>query len=277
MGKLLSANFMRLGKSKAFWLCAVSTLLISAAMIYSDAGWAQEAAGIGMIKPLDACFFQLAPCTGAIMAVFISLFLGTEHSDGTIRNKLIVGHTRTNIYLANFLTCFTGAVIITALWFLGGLPGLYLIGHFEMGFSGVITYFFVAIGITAAFTAIFVWIGMLSRNKAITVVVVLALWVALALAGSGVYDRLHEQEFNGGMAMIDGEFVWTEDTPNPLYLTGRARTVFELLNKILPTGQAIAMTNAEITAPVPNIAASLMVAVVITAVGILAFCKKDLK
>lgn len=277
MSKLLSANFIRLRKSKEFWLCAVSTLLISTAMIYSSSEWAQTAAERGFIKPLDDYYFQMVPYIGAIMAIFISLFLGTEYSDGTIRNKLIVGRTRTSIYLSNFLTCLISGVIITAMWFIGGLPGLYLIGDFEMGLSGVIAYLFVAMGIAAAFSAIFAWISMVSRNKALTVVFVLVLWVAMTLAASGINDRLNEPEFNGGMAMINGEFVMMEDTPNPLFLAGSTRVAFEWLYRILPTGQAIAMTSAEITTPLLNIAVSVIVTVVIMMVGILTYRKKDLK
>lgn len=277
MSKLLSSNFMRLRKSKEFWLCAAATFLISIVMIYMSADGAQAAAERGIVKTLDDCYFQLAPFIGVITAVFISLFLGTEYSDGTMRNKLVVGHTRTNIYLANFLSCFLGGVIITALWFIGGLPGLHLIGKFEMGSSGALAYFFVAVGITAVFTALFVLVSTLSRNKAITVVLVLVLWVALALAGSGVSDRLDVPQFSGGMAYVDGEFVMTQETPNPLYLSGSVRVAAEMLYKILPTGQAIAMTDAEITTPMEHFAVSLTVAAVITVVGILVFRKKDLK
>lgn len=277
MSKLLSANFMRLRRSKEFRLCAVATLLIAAKMIYTGAASASSMANIGLTMHLDDFYFELAPYTGAILAIFISLFLGTEYSDGTIRNKLIVGHTRTNIYLANFLTCLIGGILITIMWFVGGLPGLYLIGDFDMGLSGAIVYFFVAIGITAAFCAIYVWISSLSGNKALTVVYVLTLWAAMSIAASGISDRLHEVEYNGGMAMIDGRFVMIEDTPNPLYLSGDTRTIFEGLYRLLPMGQAIAMTTAEITTPLLDIAASVSVTVVITAAGILSFCRKDLK
>lgn len=277
MSKLLSANFSRLRKSRVFWLCALATLLISVVMIYESAGTAAALLERGAVRHLDDFYFELAPYTGAIMAIFISLFLGTEYSDGTVRNKLVVGHTRTNIYLANLLTCLSGGLIVTALWLIGGLPGLYLIGHFEMGLSGVLTYFLVATGVTAAFTAIFVWVSTLSRNKAVTVVLVIVLWMAMSLAGSGIYDRLHEVEFNGGMAYINGEFVMVDETPNPLYLTGSARTVAELLYRVLPTGQAIAMTCTEISTPWLDIAISLIVSAVITAAGVLSFRKKDLK
>lgn len=277
MLRLLSANMMRLRRSPEFRLLGLATLAISAAMIRSGAGTAASMQARGFVTGLDDFFFEMAPFLGAILAVFISLFLGTEYSDGTMRNKLVVGHTRTNIYLANFLTCFLASVVFIALWFVGGLPGLVLIGPFEMGVSGVLAYFLVAVGFAAVFTALFVGLSTLYQNKAVAVVLALVLWLGLALAGSAVSDRLDEVEFNGGMAMIDGEFVMMEDTPNPLYLTGSARTAAEYLCRILPTGQAIEMTTADITTPGLNIAVSAVAAVAVTAAGIRLFCRKDLK
>ena len=77
--------------------------------------------------------------------------------------------------------------------------------------------------------------------------------------------------------MIDGEFVMMEDTPNPLYLAGGVRRLAEYLRRILPTGQAIEMTTADITTPGLNMAVSAVVTVAITAAGIRLFCRKDLK
>ena len=36
---------------------------------------------------------------GIILAVFCSLFIGTEHNDGTIRNKIIVGHEKSKLFI----------------------------------------------------------------------------------------------------------------------------------------------------------------------------------
>ncbi|MGY3662454.1 MAG: hypothetical protein ACXAHE_00930 [Roseburia sp. 1XD42-69] len=50
------------------------------------------------------------------------MFLGTDYSDGTIRNKLTVGHTRTNIYLANLIVTFAAGLLIMCVWFIGTYP-----------------------------------------------------------------------------------------------------------------------------------------------------------
>ena len=68
MSKLLYANFVRLGKSKAFWLCAISTMIISTVMIYNSAGTAASMIAKGFMRNLDDYYYNLAPYTGAIMA-----------------------------------------------------------------------------------------------------------------------------------------------------------------------------------------------------------------
>lgn len=231
----------------------------------------------GYQQSLDNYYFQLAPVIAAIMGIFISLFIGTEHSDGAFRNKLIVGHNRANIFLSSFFVCFIGCLIITTAWFIGGLPGFCLIDPFEMGLSGFFTYFIIAICMTAAFTVIFVWVSAMSSNKALTVVFVIILFVIMVLVASGVHDRLSVPEFSGGMAYIDGEFVLQEETPNPLYIGGTARTVFEWIRELMPMGQAIVMATEQIVHPVREIIASGITTVVMTALGVLTFRKKDLK
>ena len=59
---------------------------------------------------------------GLVAAVFISLFVGSEYSDGTIRNKLVVGHSRMRIYLANLIVCSIACVLIS-LAYAAGIKG----------------------------------------------------------------------------------------------------------------------------------------------------------
>ena len=54
------------------------------------------------INRIDNGFFGCALFIGIVMAVFCSLFIGTEYSEGTIRNKIIIGQKRGTVYLSNF-------------------------------------------------------------------------------------------------------------------------------------------------------------------------------
>ncbi|MEG0494561.1 MAG: ABC transporter permease, partial [Clostridia bacterium] len=64
--------------------------------------------------PIDQIFFFQAVIIGLVSPLFCGLFLGTEYSDGTMRNKLIVGQKREKIYLSSFIVCTCAAVMMVA-------------------------------------------------------------------------------------------------------------------------------------------------------------------
>ena len=46
----------------------------------------------------------------------MSVYLGTEFSEGTIRNKLVTGRSKTAVYLSSLLACMTASVLLAALY-----------------------------------------------------------------------------------------------------------------------------------------------------------------
>lgn len=274
MRKLLSANFYRLKKEKLFYMILIATFAFSFGEMWIRArSWADS----GLELVLDECFFSMAPYMGFIYGIFVSLFLGGEYSDGMIRNKVIAGHTRRDIYLANVISCFGGNMMLAAAWLLGSVPGIFLIGRFQMQTAELLAYLLVVVGFTAVFTGLFVWLSMLPENKAVTVVLAIVLWLALTMVASQFNDRLSEVEMTGGVAFIDGEMVNIEPEPNPLYLSGAVRVVCECILDALPTGQAILMHDASIVHPLRELLFSLLLTSVILTAGIAVFRKKDLK
>ena len=130
MNKLLWANWARLRQYKAFWLTLAGVFLCSLLSIWSGSRAAEQLAQSGFVRTLDSYFFALATFLGGLYAVFFSLFLSAEFSDGTVRNKLMVGHSRVHIYLADYLVCLAACLAFAAMWLLGGLPGLLWMGPF---------------------------------------------------------------------------------------------------------------------------------------------------
>lgn len=128
MNKLLSANFFRLRKNKCFWGSLAFMFVIGIAsplLRYRDMKQS------GYINNLDNGFFMCALFIGIILAVFCSLFIGTEHNDGTIRNKIIVGQKRETIYLSNMVTCSIIAITMCIVFFVPYLSvGIPLLGFF---------------------------------------------------------------------------------------------------------------------------------------------------
>ena len=71
-----------------------------------------------------------------------SFFIGQEYSDGTIHNKIISGKKRTDIYLANFVTCTLVSVILCCGFFLMYLlAGIPILGFFFNRYKGRILAF----------------------------------------------------------------------------------------------------------------------------------------
>lgn len=138
MSKLLSANFIRLRKDKFFWIGMIFMLAAGISfpvMRYMDMRQTQT------INNIDNGFFGCALFIGIVMAVFCSLFIGTEYSDGTIRNKVIIGQKRVSIYLANFIICSIVSIVMCAMFFIPYLCiGIPLLGFFEMDIKMVLLF-----------------------------------------------------------------------------------------------------------------------------------------
>lgn len=57
----------------------------------------------------------------AFFSLFTAIFLGSEYSGGAIRNKLICGRTRKQIYIASYITMAMAVTIMTAVWALAAV------------------------------------------------------------------------------------------------------------------------------------------------------------
>lgn len=99
MSRLLISTFIRMLKKVIFWFFV---LCMFAYGVYSALNIASEAR-IGFV--LDGCLFECLPLMGLISAIFTSLFIGSEYSDGTIRNKIIVGHSNTDLLSKSYCVC----------------------------------------------------------------------------------------------------------------------------------------------------------------------------
>lgn len=287
MKKLLHANFSRLIKSKEFLICAAIMFIASVVWAFRVSAFPNNHLEDKEFY-LDGFVFNFAPYIAILSAVFITLFLGTEYSNKIIRNKLIVGHTRTNIYLADFITCFSGSVMVITLWFVGMTPGVFLTDGFQMGFSGVMEYFFIAVGFTAVFCSIFVLIGTLAPNKALAVVLVMAVWFALIFVANFVDEKMMNLNFEDIIIVENGKETISEEVRNRFIF-------YRMLMRINPAGQALFMAVAAYgnlaysdgdfsfdLGPLYNsslldIVFSVVITIIITAVGIFFFRRKDLK
>ncbi len=277
MRNLLSAGFHRLAKDKILWIGMLAVLAVSASLMISNCQTAKVLIAEGYMRTLDDFYFSLAPLVGLCCAVYTSLFIGTEHSEGTLRNKLVVGRTRAQIYLSNYIVCLVANACLVFAWLIGGLVGLPLLGGWRIGALGLLLYTGIALFFTAAFTGIFTLLCMLSTNKAITAVVAILLAFGLLMISASINGSLSEPEFSTGIVMMEDGMQIGDPIPNPEYISGIKRVVYQFLMDALPSGQGILMTSLEIERPVLSLASSAVISLITVMAGVFSFRKKDLK
>lgn len=277
MRNLLSAGFHRLWRNKVFWAGMAAMLAFSVLIALTGANDAAAMRAAGVVRTLDDYYFQLAPVIGIFCAVFTGLFIGTEYSEGTMRNKIIAGRTRAEVYLSNFIVCLAAGECYIAAWLIGGLAGIPLIGAWAIGVQGLLLYILIALLFTAALAGIFTLLCMLCSNKAIAVVIAMLLALGLLIAASIVYGILSEPEYLSGLMMTVDGMQLAEPTPNPDYVSGMRREIYQFIMHCLPTGQGILMANYEIIHPLLSILASAAITLAATLAGLFAFRRKNLR
>lgn len=276
MNKLLSAGFARLWKNTVFWLEIIIMLLFFTLVMTSNY---RDVRNYGLSYSLDVFFAGSFMIIGFFTATFASMFLGTEYSDGTIRNKLIMGHGRAAIYLSNLIVCFVSTVLVClSSIVLTCVMGIPMFGPLTKPLTNTLALIGTGIFITAAYSAIFTLIAMLISNKPVAVIACIFTCLALYFGSMSISMKLEEPEINPGYTWIEnGETITSPPHPNPNYLRSTKRAVYEFLYDFLPAGQGFQLAKENATLKVQFPIYSLVITGAVTAAGILVFRKKDLK
>ncbi len=279
MIKLLSANFVRLKKDKVFW---ISMILMFCYGVIIALGQYKDSVQYGSEAEynLDNIFFVHAILIGILVAVFCSLFIGTEYSDGTIRNKLVVGHKRTAIYFSNLIVSITASLLMClSLTVSVSIIGIPLLGFMKADSLTILLTLLGCIVMTIAFCSICTVVSMLNQNKAIVAVVTIIGVFLLLIAAIVIKSKLDAPEFYDGYVFTDSAGITTsEDTiPNPDFLRGTKRAVYEFLYDFLPTGQAMQYIDMSAIHLWQMPLYSLTIAIISTFTGVFFFRKKDIK
>lgn len=278
MGNLLRADFFRLWRSKCFWACMIFQVGSGVFVPVSCYLYAIQNP-FPSSQHLDEELLSFIPFECILAALFCALFIGTDYSDGSVRNKLVVGHRRWEIYLSHLVTCTTGCLLMCVGYLLPYLAvGIPLFGFLQKDASTVLAYLGATLVLTVALASVYTMLAMLISNRAVSAVVALVLSFGLLLGGSYLYSYLNYPPFYTRViydpvvgAMVEKEVEY------PFYLKGTKRDVFQLLCDVTPGGQVMQCVawDAPNLPQLPIYSAALTV--VTTGVGLWLFRRKDLK
>ena len=275
MTNLLHANFTKLKRDKFFWL----TLIVMLAWGLFAAGTQIEMKYKMDYATMDSILFGYCWVVGIVCAIFSSMYIGSDYSDGTVRNKLIVGHKRCSIYFANLITISTVMILSCAVFLISvSALGFPFIKEIIMDFKTAVIMILCSIPMIIAYSAIFTAISMTNQNKAVVAIISIILAFGLVFAAGVIRGMLEAEPMisTGGYEITaNGELIMGELVPNPNYLTGMKRKIFEFLYDFLPSGQGEQFMIGKYSVLMPVY--SLIIAAVSTVAGIGIFNKKNIK
>lgn len=295
MRNLLSANFARLRRSRLFWLMEAGVFAWGVLAYYLLKVNTQNGYPF---RNGNSYFFNEMTFVGITTACFSGFFIGTEYSDGAMRNKLSVGHSRVNVYLANLVTVLCAGFAQLAAYTLAAVTaGTMLVGDMVWSKLYRLTETF-AIAVLSICTsaAIAVLISMVVIDKAKAVLVNAMLSLLLLAAGASALKGLMQPEMTQRIYIPSaGEYKYAyedhfsededlviEEVPNPKYLTGTERKVYESIAAVLPTSLALSCALDENDSGYDRFSElqvfeTLAAVLLVSGSGILIFRKKDLK
>ena len=223
MSKLLRANFYRLRKDVVFYIILLVNTALFAFIAYN---FEQD--------DLESFCLIIQPI---VYAVFVAFFVGKEYSNGTIRNKLIHGNTRNQVYFAYLITCVAATLISI-------IPGIiiFVVWHFTFFATiNITTLMMMLIGflfLHSACCAVFVAISFNISSKAICVVLVALVAFCGCLSSAFVGESLSEPEKKHEYYVDENnEIVDKGEYLNPKYVDGIPRKILLAVFNFTPQAQ----------------------------------------
>lgn len=286
MNKLLRANFFRLIKNKIFWGIVVITLGITSVLLFNtiinNQGETKES--------IDRLLVMYMYFIGIAMAIFTSLFVGTEYSDGVLRNKIVIGHSRKHIYLADLITSIIVGLCIQLIYMLiVAVIGIPIFGTLQMTIEKFLFVIIDIVIIIITYASIFTCITLLCSDITVSTVSCMILVLIMFIASMALSSTANTMKYRETYIQTENGEIEVHQKLNPDYPGDLKKNVAKTILYCLPTGQTSQIISQISKKPfqITNYMSddelktvflySVGVLIVITGVGMYCFKRKDLK
>ena len=284
MYKLLKASFFRLKKNKVFWGIVIITIILAISFLVNSMKNEFK-------YKIDSILFNNIQIIGLFIAVFTSLFIGTEYAYGTIRNKIIAGHTRRSIYLTNWLVSVVAGILIEFIYLaVVAIIGIPLIGGIEIAVSDLIPILLEIIMVIIVFCSIFTAITLICSDITLSTTICMLLFIMMFIVAGSLSTVITSKEtIDTTYHDENGTLYILESKPNPNYPNEMTRIICNFFYHVLPTGQMMEISgqindlsgktvdtnqNSENSSVTTVVTYALGVILVVNGIGIFIFNKK---
>lgn len=271
MIKLLKAGFFRLKKDVIFWLFIFLTIGIAGFSLF------RYTSNEGVY--LDKIVNEFIMYIGLFIAIFVSIFVGKEHSQGIIRNKIIVGHSRISIFLSNLIISIVVSLLCEMIYLvIVLLIGIPLFGQMQMSFSQFAMVLLNTALVIISFCSIYNFITMICSEITISTTICIILFIVMfivqgafgltAYANKYIENAFYDE--NGNKHIISQEL-------DPNYPGDEKVKQARMIYLSIPQGQAMKIGGNDLTYSAQMAISSIILIGVVNIVGVCIFSKKELK
>lgn len=261
MNRLIKASLFRMKKSKTFLFSVFFQIGFALFVIIPTYG---TGFSIGNMMYADSLLSLI------LSAFFVPFFLHDDHHKGMMRNKIITGHTRTQIYASNYISALIGSSLI----FLTPIIIAFVLAPFFGGHIGVTAaeFAFRLITILAAngaICSIYVLTAFLCRNMGSAA----SFFIAFAMFTVSVFCTLNTEAPEDAAEIFESlESAGISITLDPL------DTLNKVLYDVLPTSHLLRIMLSEQIRDIAFLPLySVLIIAATTALGVLLFRRKDIK
>ncbi|MBR6967706.1 MAG: ABC transporter permease [Ruminococcus sp.] len=260
MSELLAEGYRRLFKGKRFYIVMIAmaviavllTLIFAASNYIINAEIKNETGAAELLETMktyaDDLLFKNSGILVMLVGITAGMLIVQDFRNNTIRNKIIIGHSRTNIYLANLIISVTVMLIYEAVYVIAAL----ILGGIMLGFRNF-------------------------PNKEVIVNLLLLLPIELAMTSIIVFLCNTMKNVGGFVLSITMHIIVSLFSMVPLLLNKHPK-IQELIMEAVPSFQMDMLGNGDI--PEHWLRMMLLmfaITFVSTICGILSFKKSDLK
>lgn len=278
MYKLLNAGFYRLRKNKIFWGIIVITLIIAGVLFNM----------LELSYGIDIILLKNIETIGFFISIFTSLFVGLEYANGTIRNKIVVGHSRIKIYLSNLIISITVGIILEVVYMLFiCIIGIPLLGGIKMPISQFIKILLNIVMIIVTYSSIFNCITLLCHDITMSTVIGIILILVMFVVDGALSQTANAEQYRYQITSDEKGVITKEIIGlNPNYPGETKKRIAQSITYIMPTGQANQISlnvsnqirlNEQAVDTTNLLWYSIGTTIIINVMGIYCFSKKELK
>ena len=241
MLRLLRENITRILKSATFWIFFSAYTLYSILMPIIVRFFPYDPIYHSSMELLAVGYGVIGlPIPAACVAMICSVNFGLDFYNGTLKNKIVLGYKKSQIYVANLLTTMLIAIAlnIVYLFFFCSLT-LPLFGKVNAPASDIVKLLLVELMMLLAYSSIFTFITMTSKNAIVAMLVSLALIIASYFVTLFISDAIMKIP---AYIEVDAEFwgiPYKKQVPNPDYPSKVEWGLYNFMMDFLPTGQNV--------------------------------------